>query len=879
MVSRTVLTRPNAVVNTTRPKAVLSVVKGYKGNVVKVSACWVWRPKHKGLDHVSRNNGASMSFKRFKYVDAQGRSKCYLIDYKEIDKGFVAFGGNSKGGKITGKGKIRTGKLDFEDVYFVKELKFNLFSVSQMCDKKNSVLFTDTACVVLSPNFKLTDESHVLLKVPRKDNMYSVDLKNVFPQGGLTCLFVKATPDESNLWHRRLGHVNFKTMNKLVKGNLVRGLPSKRFEINQTCVACQKGKQHKAFYLKVKVIRCDNGTEFKNRIMNQFCEMKGIKREFSVARTPQQNGVAERKNRTLIEAARTMLADSKLLTTFWAEAVNTACYVQNKVLVIKPQNKTPYELFLGRKHALSFMRPFGCPVTILNTIDHLGKARMETIPGKDYILLPLSIQDPPFSSSSKDSPDAGFKPSGEEEKKDAEDRWIPRNQDSMNRDPTRRNVPVDETTSNTVVSQCDSLARIGRDSSRRSSNNLSLWLYSSTFEKLLLSTNEPRNARKENRAPIIMNWVSESEEEDVPKIKTGQCSSEYIARQKQFLSAVKGNKGNAVKASACWVWRPKHKFLDHVSRNNGASMSFKRFDYVDAQGRSKSYLTDYEEMMEDLLPWSCVLQMCDKKNSVLFTDTECVVLSPDFKLTNESHVLLKVPRKDNMYNVDLKNVVPQGGLTCLFAKATPYESNLWHRRLGHVNFKTMNKLVRGNLVRGLPSKNYGIIKLCCLSERKATSAFVRQTVVQFSQPLQMLPLGFVLVLTFVKSLMKKMYCLVVTDDFSRFSWVFFLVIKDETSEILKTFITGIENIIDLKVKVIRCDNRNEFKNRTMNHFCEMKGIKREFRVAMTPQQNGVAEKKKRTLIEAARTMLADSKLPTKPIQNFLQSIHFYIHLF
>ncbi|GKA72368.1 hypothetical protein Tco_0778584, partial [Tanacetum coccineum] len=108
-------------------------------------------------------------------------NKSYLTDYEEIDGGFVAFRGNSKGGKITGKGKIRTGKLDFEDVYFVKELKFNLFSVSQMYDKKNSVLFTDTECVVLSPDFKLTDESHVFLKVPRKDNMYSVDLKNVVP--------------------------------------------------------------------------------------------------------------------------------------------------------------------------------------------------------------------------------------------------------------------------------------------------------------------------------------------------------------------------------------------------------------------------------------------------------------------------------------------------------------------------------------------------------------------------------------------------------------------------------------------------------------------------------------------------------------------------
>ncbi|GJT41319.1 putative ribonuclease H-like domain-containing protein [Tanacetum coccineum] len=90
-------------------------------------------------------------------------------------------------------------------------------------------------------------------------------------------------------------------------------------------------------------------------------------------RTTSQNRVAERRNRTRIEAARTMLADSKLLTTFWAEAVNTACYVQNRVLVVKPHTKTPYELFHGRTPTLSFMRPFGFPVTILNTINHLGK--------------------------------------------------------------------------------------------------------------------------------------------------------------------------------------------------------------------------------------------------------------------------------------------------------------------------------------------------------------------------------------------------------------------------------------------------------------------------------------------------------------------------
>nr|GEU41381.1 hypothetical protein [Tanacetum cinerariifolium] len=150
-----------------------------------------------------------------------------------------AASGNPKGGKISGKGKIKTRKLDFDDVYFVKELKFNLISVSQMCDKKNSVLFTDTECLVLSPDFKLPNASQVLLRVPRENNMYNVNLKNIVPSGDLTCLFAKVTIDESNLWHRRLVHINFKTMN-------IRGLLTKVFENNNTCVACKKGKQHRA---------------------------------------------------------------------------------------------------------------------------------------------------------------------------------------------------------------------------------------------------------------------------------------------------------------------------------------------------------------------------------------------------------------------------------------------------------------------------------------------------------------------------------------------------------------------------------------------------------------------------------------------------------
>ncbi|GJY24192.1 putative ribonuclease H-like domain-containing protein [Tanacetum coccineum] len=409
--------------------------------------------------------------------------------YKEIDGGYVAFGGNPKGGKITGKDTIKTGNLDFENVYFVRELKFNLFSVSQMCDKKNSVLFNDTGCIVLSPKSKLIDESQILLRVPRKNIMHSVDLKNIVPKGGLTCLFAKATYDESKIWHRRLGHLNFITMNRLVKRNLVRCLPSKLFENDQTCVACQKGNQHIASYKsktensinlplhslhmdlfgptfvkslmkkmyclvvtddysrftwvfflatkdetsgilksfitgienivdhKVKVIRCDNGTEFKNREMNQFCEMKGILRQFSVARTPQQNGVTERRNRTLIEAVRTMLANSKSFSNLLGKADEG--------------------FFVGYYLNSKAFRVFNSRTRIVKENLHIRFS--ENTPNIVLSLMVLQIVDPLYSQDPKSSHDDGSKPSSDDGKKVDGD---PRKESKCNDQEKKDNVNI-----------------------------------------------------------------------------------------------------------------------------------------------------------------------------------------------------------------------------------------------------------------------------------------------------------------------------------------------------------------------------------------------------------------------------------------------------
>ncbi|KAD5802460.1 hypothetical protein E3N88_13820 [Mikania micrantha] len=401
----------------------------------------------------SNETGPSACQNSIWYVDSGGSmhmtgSRSLLNDYFTGRKGFVSFGNDAKG-YIIGKGFVTNGEIRFDDVNHVENLKYNLLSVSQMCDKGHISLFTKQDCRILSSDVlpligKVLDE-YTLLKANRVGKVYAFDLSKKISVKGHPCLFSKASLQESNLWHRRLGHVNLKNMNQLVKHGLVRGLPMKDFSCDENCTACLKGKQHKVsfppigdpkstgclqmlhmdlfgpvkvmsmakkkyclvivddysrfvwtFFLHskdevaksiinfelyvekqysfpVKCVRSDNGTEFRNHTLDEFYLSKGIKRQYSIPRTPEQNGVVERKNRTLIEAARTMLADSGLPLTFWAEAVNTFCYVHNRVLVNQRWLKTPYELLHNLTPLISFFRAFGCPCYILNTKDQLKK--------------------------------------------------------------------------------------------------------------------------------------------------------------------------------------------------------------------------------------------------------------------------------------------------------------------------------------------------------------------------------------------------------------------------------------------------------------------------------------------------------------------------
>ena len=342
--------------------------------------------------------------------------------------------GNGKKCKVLGKGTIgKHPNLTIENVDFVEGLTHNLISIGQLCSIGYKVLFVDNEV-----HLRLND--NILYKGTSLHNIYSFNLDN---SNNLKCLVI--SNESSWLWHRRLGHAGMDQISQLICSNLVRGLPTIKFEKDQLCDACQKGKQHRVSFpskkvvstsrplellhldlfgptqvaslggmryclvivddfsryswvyflalksetfqifrgfvqkvenensLKVIKIRSDHGGEFINVDFENFCFENGYSHNFSAPRTPQQNGVVERKNRTLQEMARTMISEYPLKSYFWAEATSTACYILNRVSIRPILRKTPYELYRGRLPLLSYFRPFGCSCYILREGERVDK--------------------------------------------------------------------------------------------------------------------------------------------------------------------------------------------------------------------------------------------------------------------------------------------------------------------------------------------------------------------------------------------------------------------------------------------------------------------------------------------------------------------------
>lgn len=320
-----------------------------------------------------------------------------FLSMESFDGGLVMFGNNDKG-YIKGIGTVgKINSAQIQNVQFVKGLKHNLLSVSQLCDSGHEVTFKSDVCKINS-----LESGKTIFTGHRTNNLYSICLDDLPDQ---MCLISKE--DDKWMWHRRFGHISMKTLSKLSKLDLVRGLPKIKYEKDKSCEACIQGKHvkssfkpinmistkrplellhmdlfgptkhaslsgkrygfviiddysrftwviflkhkdeafesFKTFFKKVQnekgsnivAIRSDHGGEFENALFKTFLEENGVTHNFSCPRTPQQNGVVERKNRTLQEMARTLLNDSKIEKYFWAEVVNTACYILNRAQLEK----------------------------------------------------------------------------------------------------------------------------------------------------------------------------------------------------------------------------------------------------------------------------------------------------------------------------------------------------------------------------------------------------------------------------------------------------------------------------------------------------------------------------------------------------------------
>nr|GFB13772.1 hypothetical protein [Tanacetum cinerariifolium] len=256
-----------------------------------------------------------------------------------------------------------------------------------------------------------------LLTDDRSLNLYTISVNEVASNSS-TCLLAKASSSQSWLWHQRFSHLNFATINNLVKNNLVQGLPKMKFEKDHFCTACEQGKirwkhyksklafaSNKPLYLlhmdlcgpmrvqsingkRYVLVVVDDYSRYiwvfflhskdeasENKTLAKFFDEVGITRQFSAARTPQQNGVVERRNRTLVEAARTMLTFANLPSFLWAEAIATACFTQNRLIIHKCFDKTPYELINKRKLNIKFFHVFRCRCYHLNDYENVGKLK------------------------------------------------------------------------------------------------------------------------------------------------------------------------------------------------------------------------------------------------------------------------------------------------------------------------------------------------------------------------------------------------------------------------------------------------------------------------------------------------------------------------
>nr|GFC29676.1 integrase, catalytic region, zinc finger, CCHC-type, peptidase aspartic, catalytic [Tanacetum cinerariifolium] len=260
--------------------------------------------------------------------------------------GTIRFG-NDNFTAITGYGDYIQGNITIFHVYYVEGLGHNLFSVGQFCDGDLEVAFHSKTCYVQNL------EGDDLLTGGRESNLYTISISDMAASSPV-CLMSKATSTKSWLWHRRLSHLNFCIINDLTRLDLVDGLPKFKYDKDHLCFVYENGKSKKASH-PPKLVSSDNS---KLELLHMDLCGQILVASINGRKYILQNRVVERRNRTLVEAARTMLIFSQLPEFLWAKIVATACFTQNQSIIHTRYNKTPYELLRGQKPNVEYFHVF-----------------------------------------------------------------------------------------------------------------------------------------------------------------------------------------------------------------------------------------------------------------------------------------------------------------------------------------------------------------------------------------------------------------------------------------------------------------------------------------------------------------------------------------
>nr|GEX48900.1 putative ribonuclease H-like domain-containing protein [Tanacetum cinerariifolium] len=746
-------------------------------------------------------------------------------------------------------------------IEFAESKVFDNSLCSKDCKKNTDSL---NKCIVLGRNFKLSDDDNVLLRTPRQHNMYSIDLNNIVPHKDLTCLVAKASADECMLWHRRLGYgfISSSKNSSNEDGNSACvTTASTAFPIGSVNVATISQDTASTY-----IASQSNGSQIKFEDINQIDEddMEEMDIKWSMALLSMRADKFWKRTRKKISIQGSDVAGfdkskvecfnchkmghfnmallSMRADKFWKKTgkkisiqgtdvagfdkskvecfnCNKICHVARECRGLRSQDRGRRDNYRqGSKveeqapkalMAIDKWDETGAIWRMMNRIMHckiidltdklfddknmiyhykLGLVQVESrlVEHKDReIKYCEKIRGLEFKTESSDDYIKILKKELETLKKEKE------GLDSK--------LACFQTASKDIDSLLES-QRLDKNKEGLGYNDVPPHLaqiYSSLKKDMswtgLLEFKDDTVTDYSRHAPTVESSQDDAQNRNPFVTETEESIS--IISPKSFIKFVKANDiptKNKIDKAEKAKKSPVKKFptggtkfhTTDMGKKGKAGSSQNNIDdkgYWDS-GCSRhmtgniSYLSDYEPLMEDMCLW----------------------------LSDDDNVLLRTPRQHNMYSIDLNNIVSHKDLTCLVAKASADECMLWHRRLG-----------------------------------KQHKASCKSTLVNsISKPLHTLHMDL-FGPNSISSISHKWYCLVLTNDFSRFTWTFFLKTKDDTSGNLRKFITEIENLKDLKVKIIRCDNGGEFRNKEMNDFCSQKGIKREFSNARTPQQNGV----------------------------------------